>query len=96
MNQRRFVSLLLLSAAIATVGACQADGFRHANPGEAPPGLEWTPDSGAPFFGPTRTVTPYTGSEAAVLEAQTNLPTGIELQAESTAAAMMPLSLMRK
>jgi hypothetical protein len=92
MNQRRFVSLLLLSAAIATVGACQADGFRHANPGEAPPGLEWTPDSGAPFFGPTRTVTPYTGSEAAVLEAQTNLPTGIELQAEVVIRSCGPIN----
>ena len=92
MTKRRFISLLLLSSAIASTVACQAGGFRHADPGDAPPGLEWAPDAGAPFFGPTRTVMPYTGSEAAVLEAQTNLPTGIELQAEVVIRSCGPIN----
>lgn len=92
MNKRRFLSLLLLTSALASVVACQDGGFRHEPPGEAPPGLGWLPDAGAPFFGPTRTVQPYTGDEAAVLEAQTNLPTGIELQAEVVIRSCGPIN----
>ena len=40
----------------------------------------------------TRTATPTTGSETAVLEAQTNLPTGIELQAEVVIRSCGPIN----
>lgn len=89
MTNRRIGSLLLICASLV---ACQDGGFRHADPGDPPPGLEWLPDGGAPFFGPTRTVTPYTGSEAAVLEAQAALPTGSELQAEVIIRSCGPIN----
>ena len=68
-------------AIVIALGACGNDGIRHGDPGTPPSGLDWD-DPNAPFFGDGTTVTPYAGSEPAVLEAQQLLPTGIELQSE--------------
>lgn len=89
MKSRAFLLLGSLSA-VALVGACQGKAPAPELELSPPKGLEWG-EGGPSFLTEAIEVEPYTGSDAAVLEAQERLPTGSDLHSEVILRSCGPL-----